>query len=781
MRFTHHNPRHLRFEFLESRELLSVSHQVDSWAAPVVLGDAVIFVASDPEHGKELWITDGTESGTNFLKDIYPGTNDSNPSQLTLCGNVVYFTARTAANGTELWKTDGTANGTVMVKDIYFDVASSNPDKLTAVGTTLYFIAETAVNGTELWKSDGTANGTTMVRDVWSGSDSGCGWSSELCAVGNTLFFSAQTEDGDYELWKSDGTTSGTTRVKDIRSGKVGSYPAEMIAVDTTLYFTADDGTAGTELWKSDGTTSGTTLVKDIRSGSSSSTPTGLTLLGDTLYFTANNGTNGTELWKSDGTTSGTTLVKDIYAGSNGSNPTGLTVYGNSIFFTANDDTNGTELWKTDGTANGTTLVKDIRAGSNSSNPGSLTVVGNTLFFTANNGTNGAELWKSNGTTNGTMIVKDIRTGNTGSNPFHLTPYKGKLLFAANDDYDNAQLFLSDGTATGTNRILPFTPVPTAIIDTTDLSVQQGGSLLLSATASMDPLGKGLVYLWDLQGRGVFRETTEPTILFSTEGVGTKGNAFHLVSLKVRDTDGNESPVTQVGIYVRYVTPNYTVKCPESELYAKTNAVWEFTVTDYGRQGIMSWIIDWGDGTTKTEILGGPRNQVEVRHGFANPGKYGITVTNTDSGGVTTTVFLGSYSVSSENMNSGNIQTASVAAFDATEILATSDVVSHQSPQEETFDDTGIYRTNIESIENRSLWFEILSPDDDAQRQTLDLDERSIRKKNDTLTIDYLWKTEEAFEYSTDFDVDEEDDSVFSWQVADSFRLLDVFLADHHV
>jgi len=393
------------------------------------VGENIFFRASDGTSGSELWISDGTNSGTMMVKDIYDGYSSGNPQGLTAVGNILYFVADDGTNGFELWKSDGTLSGTVMVKDIDSGSSSSSPYSLTAVGNTLYFSAADGTNGYELWKSDGTASGTVMVKDIYSGSSESYPYS--LTAVGNTLYFQASDGTNGYEVWKSDGTASGTVMVKDIYSGSSSSSPGQLTAVGNTLYFQANDGTNGDELWKSDGTASGTVMVKDISSGGSGGVPQYLTAVGNTLYFRATDGTNGAELWKSDGTASGTVMVKDIDSGSSSSSPYSLTAVGNTLYFSAADGTNGSELWKSDGTASGTVMVKDINSGSGGSYPNSLTAVGNTLYFEANDGTNGDELWKSDGTDSGTVMVRDLLRGSGSSNPLEFTAVSDILYFKA--------------------------------------------------------------------------------------------------------------------------------------------------------------------------------------------------------------------------------------------------------------------------------------------------------------------------------------------------------------
>src|SRR5262245_41581916 len=53
-----------------------------------------------------------------LLKNVNPGTLSSNPGQITAVGATIFFAASDSDHGRELWKTDGTAGGATLVKDI---------------------------------------------------------------------------------------------------------------------------------------------------------------------------------------------------------------------------------------------------------------------------------------------------------------------------------------------------------------------------------------------------------------------------------------------------------------------------------------------------------------------------------------------------------------------------------------------------------------------------------------------------------------------------------------
>src|SRR3954469_14879762 len=48
-----------------------------------VVGGVGYFRATDPEHGMELWRSDGTEAGTWMVIDLAPGSTSSSPQYIT--------------------------------------------------------------------------------------------------------------------------------------------------------------------------------------------------------------------------------------------------------------------------------------------------------------------------------------------------------------------------------------------------------------------------------------------------------------------------------------------------------------------------------------------------------------------------------------------------------------------------------------------------------------------------------------------------------------------------
>jgi ELWxxDGT repeat protein len=354
-----------------------------------------------PTTGQQVYVSDGTAAGTHLVADLAPGAPAGGffgpPAPggfVALDSDTVLFSATNPATGQELYRSDGTTAGTSLVKDIHPGPTDSIPTALTTLNGIAYFAADDSVVidpntgfGTfdrELWRTDGTAAGTYRVKDINPGPGSSFAYGHTV--FGNNIYFTAVDETNIQRLYRTDGSTAGTV--------PISSHFADGITVaNNKLFVTMDDGSSGLELYVSDGTPGGTSLLKDIKPGADSSSPFYMTAFNGKTYFSADDGANGIELWVTDGTAAGTEMFIDLN-GAERSSPQSLTVVGDKLFFVTivPDDANftvQTQLWMTDGTEAATELVYQEPGDSFGYAIDHLTVLGNTLLFTAPTGVDG--------------------------------------------------------------------------------------------------------------------------------------------------------------------------------------------------------------------------------------------------------------------------------------------------------------------------------------------------------------------------------------------------------
>jgi len=271
------------------------------------------FLASS-SAGMGLWVSDGTITGSHLVKLINSsGSFDSyqfSLMQLQAIGNKVFIVADDGVHSAELWVSDGTESGTHLVKDIT-QFGGASITNLTDLNGQLFFIANDQVYGAEVWTSDGTEAGTHPV--ILFGFPGGINPQPRaLTKFGNQLLFNVDTEPYGRELWISDGTETGTHLVRDINTQPNRSNLQIIATTSTHVYFQASDSMHHNAIWASDVTPANTQLVFDI----DESTNQGLGYIGEVnnkAYFVSrrNEGTPGDvmEIWRSDGTPQGTAVV----------------------------------------------------------------------------------------------------------------------------------------------------------------------------------------------------------------------------------------------------------------------------------------------------------------------------------------------------------------------------------------------------------------------------------------------------------------------------------------
>jgi uncharacterized delta-60 repeat protein len=512
-----------------------------------VVNGTAFFAANDGVHGLSLWKTDGTPGGTELVKVIDSNDPSSILENFYNVGGRLVFDAYDPVHGLNIWTSDGTAAGTVPLAAAAPATSTPdfflNPRGTVVVGNTLYFSA----NGTQLWKSDGTEAGTLMVKDFApAGFDS---LLPSLKAFGSKVLFSAAGT-----TWISDGTDAGTLPlINGLDTGN--GFDAESGAVlNGDLYFGAHNYLTNQDgLWKTDGTAAGTVQVSNIAANS-------IVVLNGKLIFNGHDPAQTLSgIYETDGTAAGTVALELVY-NLGGISMTSPTVVGGYVLFSFGGSS-GDELFRTDGTAAGTgVMVKDINPNWSQygfypaplgSDPSNFAVLDGRLFFTADDGTHGREIWSSDGTDLGTFMAQDVNPGSGSSQPgftslvnppaTFLIPFGHSLLFAANDGVHGMQLWSSVGNQAPTASASPLTQ-----------TVAEGTPAQFDASASSDPDGDNLTYLWDFNGDGVFDASgAQVSHVFTADGV-------YPVTLKVIDGFGL-SATTTVNVTVTEVQPTATI------------------------------------------------------------------------------------------------------------------------------------------------------------------------------------------------------------------------------
>lgn len=361
-------------------------------------------------------------------------------------GDLVLFTASTSATGRELWRTDGTEAGTELVKDIRFGTGDGITwsDAPVVIGDFAYFYANDGAAGFEVWRSDGTEAGTTPVTDLSSGSASS--FPLDFVANDGKLYFTATTS----------GSPPPTARVPFVYNPATGSV-TQLVSdfSDTEQRFAATTGIVGTSqgalfdaygnIWRADAAG-----AVEIWDGSDEPEPDPLTAyfddtatVGGVAFFGVGDPLSGDrQLWRSDGsalqpvfdgnwTLLGTTdthvfagLAPELRAVSPDGTWTSLGTYypefqetGNenlafealgSLAFIAMTDTFGAsaDVWVSDGTVAGTSLLVDSLGSFEQFN---FATGNGEMWFTAvtNINTGLATLYHSDGTTTETAPYLD--------------------------------------------------------------------------------------------------------------------------------------------------------------------------------------------------------------------------------------------------------------------------------------------------------------------------------------------------------------------------------------
>ncbi len=200
-----------RTEFWRLRHDATAAEFTFSLSTGSILGDVAefrrlpgtarfVFTMSSSAHGRELWVSDGTATGTHVL-DIEPGVDGSKPQHPIEYRGGLLFSAETKRYGRELYWTDGTAAGTRLFIDGAAAATSFVSGPFAVLGDRVLLASPAG----KLFVTDGTAQGTMEVGAKLATPPVS---PTQFRARGDRVYFAAGAFGR--ELWTTDGSDRGT-------------------------------------------------------------------------------------------------------------------------------------------------------------------------------------------------------------------------------------------------------------------------------------------------------------------------------------------------------------------------------------------------------------------------------------------------------------------------------------------------------------------------------------------------------------------------------------------
>ncbi|MEM1001080.1 MAG: secretion system protein Por, partial [Bacteroidota bacterium] len=334
--------------------------------------------------GRELWISDGTASGTSFVIDIRNGNSGSSPFAFFELGGTLYFSANDGG-GARIWQTDGTESGTTNTNNGF-----SNLQPI-IIGSKAYMTATTL--GNALYEFDG--NSFVEVPDKNGGVVEAIGGNYVELDSNTILIYMRYSPDAatvGIELYTYDISDQSYALVKDITAGDSNSGISNFTKINSTVYFEAESA-----LWQSDGTEMGTVLVGAADSAGISSVNNFFAWNGN-LYFEGDDG-NGDQLWVYNPTADAVTNISNISGTANNHDPSDFVEFNGFLYYSGEDgDDNDSHLFRTNGSS-----VEQLD--NTIADVDDLFVFNNIIYFEGDDGSTGNELFSFDPATLSTQQV----------------------------------------------------------------------------------------------------------------------------------------------------------------------------------------------------------------------------------------------------------------------------------------------------------------------------------------------------------------------------------------
>lgn len=189
----------------------------------------IIFAGTDGvgrDGNTNLWVTDGTAAGTKEL--IVPGAQSDGglfwkgeieDPVITVLGSKILLAGLNNDSATiDLWVTDGTVSGTKDLRVPGVGFGGLAPSHITTFGNKAIFAGFDSSGFPNPWVTDGTLGGTHELVPPGSDilkPDDRFGIDPDFTVLGNKVLFVGQNLAGEAsrDLWVTDGTPTGTKEI----------------------------------------------------------------------------------------------------------------------------------------------------------------------------------------------------------------------------------------------------------------------------------------------------------------------------------------------------------------------------------------------------------------------------------------------------------------------------------------------------------------------------------------------------------------------------------------
>lgn len=320
---------------------------------PLVFEDRLYFQGPNVALGKgsRIWVTDGTEAGTNPISE--DGKDVCNEFQPFLIGDRLVLSLHGNYEGHGLVALNLHTGMTETIA-VPFDGWEDYTDGAMLNGAML----KLDLHGQAFWSIDGTKAGLKKLTLPGLPTFENDGGFHQLLAVPNGVLMIPNGSKSPLELWHTDGKTVAKLATWDRSNAE--AHPHWFGRVGDCGVLLLGDHTRRCGIWSSDGNAAGSAVVLDSNpykdasfSLPSARHPTPV-VSGNRLFFTMDDGVHGVELWCTDGTKHGTHLVTDIALGGEDAEIFELFSLGEGhVLAQRKNAKSGGDLWITDGTEDG--------------------------------------------------------------------------------------------------------------------------------------------------------------------------------------------------------------------------------------------------------------------------------------------------------------------------------------------------------------------------------------------------------------------------------------------